>query len=82
MLEVDLAAMRRLVESLCYRPLFVTVSGENISVGNLDWPFHEARLAELETLLDRAFDESKLPEDRDRSPVNELPVRVRLANRA
>lgn len=30
MLEVDLAAMRRLVEGLSYRPLFVTVSGAHL----------------------------------------------------
>jgi len=45
---------------------------------NLDWEFHEARLAELESQLDRAFEESELPEDRDRKAVNELLVRVRL----
>ena len=48
------------------------VGGENTSVGDLDWPFHEARLAELEARLDQAFQESPLPEDRDRKPVNEL----------
>jgi len=55
------------------------VGGENIAIGGLDWPFHEARLAELEARLDQAFQESKLPEDRDREPVNELLVRLRLA---
>ncbi len=54
------------------------VGGENISAGGLDWPFHEARLAELEAQLNRAFEESKLPEDRDRKPVNELLVQLRL----
>lgn len=54
------------------------VDGENISVGRLDWSFHEGRLAELEAQLDRAFQESKLPEDRDRKPINELLVRLRL----
>jgi hypothetical protein len=33
------------------------VCGENTAVGDLDWPFHEARLAELEAQLDRAFQE-------------------------
>ena len=51
--------------------------GENTSVGNFDWPFHEARLAELEARLDRAFQESDLPEDRDRKPVNDLLVLYR-----
>jgi predicted nucleotidyltransferase/quercetin dioxygenase-like cupin family protein len=54
------------------------VSGENTSLDDVDWPFHEARLAELEAELDRAFAESKLPEDRDRKPVNDLLLRLRL----
>lgn len=54
------------------------VGGENTPVGDLDWPFHEARLAELEVQFDRAFTESKLSENRDRKPVNELLVRLRL----
>jgi predicted nucleotidyltransferase len=54
------------------------VGGENTSVGDLDWPFHEARLAELEARLDQAFAESKLPEDRDRKAVSDLLVRLRL----
>ena len=32
MLDVDLPAMRRLVEGLDYRPLFVTVSGRTCTV--------------------------------------------------
>jgi uncharacterized protein len=55
------------------------LGAENTSVGDFDWPFHEARLAELEAQLDQAFQESKLPEDRDRRPINELLVRLRLA---
>jgi predicted nucleotidyltransferase len=54
------------------------VGGENISVGDFDWPFHAARLAELESELDQAFAESPLPEDRRRKPVNDLLVRLRL----
>ncbi len=54
------------------------VRGENISVGAIDWPFHEARLDELEAEMERAYRESTLPEDRDRGPINELLVRLRL----
>jgi len=54
------------------------VGGENTSVGGLDWPFHEARLAELEVHLDRAFAESPLPEDRDRTAIGEFLVARRL----
>ena len=58
------------------------VGGENTSVGDLDWPFHEARLAELEVRLDQAFADSTLPEDRDREPVNELLLRLRLGQQS
>ena len=54
------------------------VNGENISVGDLDWSFHEARLSELAVQLDEAFEKSSLPEDRDRQPVSELLVALRL----
>ena len=54
------------------------VGGENTSVGDLDWSFHEARLAELEARLDQAFAESPLPEDRDRKAISEFLVRLRL----
>ena len=54
------------------------VEGENISVGDLDWTFHERRLAELEAQLDRAFAESPLPDDRDRKPISEFLVSLRL----
>jgi predicted nucleotidyltransferase len=55
------------------------VGGENNSVEDPDWSFHEARLNELETQLDRNFQESTLPEDRDRKPVNDFLVELRLA---
>jgi predicted nucleotidyltransferase len=54
------------------------VGGEQTAVGDLDWPFHAARLAELEARLDRAFWESSLPEDRDRNPVHRFLVELRL----
>lgn len=44
----------------------------------LDWPCHDARLRELETLLDRAYAESRLPEERDRQAVDQFLVAYRL----
>jgi hypothetical protein len=52
---------------------------EKIAPAELDWPFHAVRLDELEKNLDRAHDDSKLPEDRDRKAVNEFLVELRLA---
>lgn len=54
------------------------VGAENVAVGDLDWPFHEARLSELEAQLDQAFADSSLPEDRDRKAISEFLVRLRL----
>lgn len=44
----------------------------------LDWSFHDARLHELELLLDRSFQESTLPEQRDRQAVHQFLVDYRL----
>lgn len=55
------------------------VHGENIAPGELDWPFHDTQLARLERQLDQAFQESKLPRDRDRGAVHEYLVGLRLA---
>jgi predicted nucleotidyltransferase len=57
------------------------IGGENTSVGDLDWSFHEARLAELEARLDQAFAESRLPEDRDRKAISDFLVGLRLKER-
>jgi hypothetical protein len=54
------------------------VGGENASIGDADWSFHEAKLDELETQLGAAFERSTLPEDRDRKPIHDLLVRLRL----
>jgi len=47
---------------------------------NLDWPFHDAQLRELEALLDRAFQESTLSEDRDRKAVSEFLIQRRFGD--
>lgn len=51
---------------------------EKVAPADLDWREHAARLDELEATLDRAFDDSTLPEDRDRKAVNDLLVKLRL----
>jgi hypothetical protein len=54
---------------------------EGALAGVLDWPFHAAWLAELEAQLDVAFEESTLPEERDRKAVHDFLIRLRLADR-
>ena len=45
---------------------------------DLNWPEHEQRLVALEQMLDRAYQESNLPEERDRAAVNEFLVKLRV----
>jgi len=51
---------------------------EKIAAATLDWPWHAARLETLEADLTRAFQESSLPEERDRAGVDDFLVRQRL----
>jgi predicted nucleotidyltransferase len=44
---------------------------------HLDWSSHEAQLTELEGLLDKVYQESTLPDERDRRAVNEFLIRSR-----
>ncbi len=44
----------------------------------LDWAFHDAELGVLEGMLERASEECRLPEERDRPAVSDLLVRWRL----
>ena len=48
---------------------------------DLDWAFHDAQLRELEGLLEQAYQESPLPEERDRRAVSEFLVRWRCGER-
>ena len=45
---------------------------------DLDWAFHDARLRALEADLERAHQESALPDDRDRAAVNRFLLAHRL----
>lgn len=54
-------------------------SCENVPVGDIDWAFHEAQLANLENVLDQAYADSFLPEKSDRRDVNAFLIELRLA---
>ncbi len=47
-------------------------------VRDLDWNFHDAQLRDLEGLLDEAYRQSSLPEERDRQAVHRFLVDCRL----
>jgi hypothetical protein len=49
---------------------------------DLDWPFHDNQLKDLECQLDGAFRDSTLPEDRDRLAIDRFLVERRLASAA
>jgi predicted nucleotidyltransferase len=77
--EANLLKLSELFQFSFLDPLMKQkIRGENISAGDLDWPFHESKLAALETALDRAFEESRLPIDADRTAINAYLVRMRL----
>ena len=63
----------------CIDELIAEKTAEQAAV-ELDWEYHSARLTDLESQLDRAFEESKLPEDRDKGPVNDFLCGVRLGS--
>ncbi len=48
----------------------------------LDWTFHDRRLIELEALLERSFQESSLPEERDRRAIHHFLVDCRLGSKS
>jgi predicted nucleotidyltransferase len=54
---------------------------EKIAAAGLDWAFHDSRLVALEGELDRAFQESSLPEERDREAVDRFLIDRRLGDR-
>jgi len=51
---------------------------EQAAPRDLDWPWHAARLEELEAQMAAAYQASRLPDDRDRARVNEFLVALRL----
>jgi predicted nucleotidyltransferase len=51
---------------------------EKAAATGLDWNFHDRTLSELESRLEQAYSESRLPEDRPREGVDRFLVDVRL----
>jgi uncharacterized protein len=58
--------------------LIASKTAEKIAPAALDWPFHAARLDELDRTLDQAFAESKLPESCEKREVSEFLIDLRL----
>jgi predicted nucleotidyltransferase len=87
---LDYAALGALVAKLDYDPLFVTVSGAHLygfpsPDSDIDLRgCHRLPVRALigldvpQQTLERAFRESRLPEERDRKPVSDFLVAVRM----
>ena len=68
------------IYSLDFAPeLIARKEQEKVTDPTLDWPFHDAKLTELEAQLDRAFADSTLPEHRNRESVDAFLIEHRLA---
>ena len=81
-IEANLLRLNEDVKSSLIDDLIAMKTEEKVAPTGLDWPVHAVRLDELEKALDRAFDESTLPEDRDRQAVNDFLVQLRLGSDA
>jgi hypothetical protein len=75
--EANLPRLAQEYQRPFLRELIAQKREEKGPARELDWKFHDAQLRELEGLLDKAFQESTLPEERDRRAVNEFLVRWR-----
>ena len=80
--EANVVRLNEDFKLLAISDLIAMKTEEKVAPTDLDWPAHAVRLDELEATLDRGFEESTLPENRDRDAVNELLVRLRLGKDA
>jgi predicted nucleotidyltransferase len=76
--EANLPRLAGLHEQPFLEGLIAQKQQEKGTATDLDWAFHDARLRVLEAVLDQAYRESKLPEERDRNAVHQLLVKWRL----
>lgn len=76
--EANLPGLAELYGQSFVADLIAQKCQEKITAPELDWSLHDAQLSALEAKLDRAFQESSLPEDRDRAAVNRLLIDYRL----
>ena len=79
-IETNLPRLAELFAMRFIANLIAQKQREKVTASNLDWSFHEGQLDALEAAMERAFQESPLPEDRDRTAVNGFLVDYRLRN--
>jgi predicted nucleotidyltransferase len=78
--EANLPRLAQEYQRLFLTELIAQKREEKGSVQDLDWGFHDAQLRELEALLEAAFQESTLPDERDRRGASEFLVRRRFGS--
>jgi predicted nucleotidyltransferase len=76
--EANLLGLADLYGKAFLMDLIAQKQQEKIAAAGLDWAFHNSQLAALESELDRAFEGSSLPEERDREAVNCFLIDRRL----
>jgi predicted nucleotidyltransferase len=76
--EANLPRLAREYQQPFLEQLIAQKQREKGPAPDLDWAWHDANLRELEALLDRAYQESPLPEERDRQAVHRFLVDCRL----
>ncbi len=76
--EANLPRLAGLYERVFLKDLIAQKQQEKGTAPGLDWAFHDAQLRHLEGELDRAYQESVLPTERDRAAVHQFLVRQRL----
>lgn len=76
--EADLPRLAGLYGQPFLEELIARKRQEKGTAPDLDWHYHDAHLLELEAVLDRTYQESPLPEERDRAAVHEFLVKWRL----
>jgi predicted nucleotidyltransferase len=82
--EVE-ANLPRLADEYClpFLPDLIALKRkEKAPATDLDWPFHDRQLRELESKLDQAYQECQLVETRDQQAIQRFLVDQRLASRA
>ena len=60
--------------------LIASKTEEKIAPKDLNWEFHSSELDRLEKNLEQAFEDSTVPEERDRDVVNEFLIELRLSS--
>jgi predicted nucleotidyltransferase len=80
--EANILNLNQVFQFSFINDLVAAKTVEKVRLEELDWEFHRSKLTEVEKMLDRAFEESRLPEYPDRESINLFLIRLRLHSKA